>query len=68
MDYLTFEITDKEENCFALSCRNSIRGFSGYGEAWFNYSQIKLFIEDLLHLSELMDTKADLIGGQNKYR
>ncbi len=57
---------DREEYEVALTCHAFVNGFSGYGEGWFSISEVESLTHDLTKLSEHMEGKVELIGGQSK--
>ena len=57
---------DLEEYDAGLTGTLEVDGFRGYGEGWFNLSEIKEFIEKLNNIASSLEGEADLIGGHSE--
>ena len=57
---------DLEDYAAGLTGMLSINGFRGFGEGWFNLSEINQFIDKLEKLASNVSGNADLIAGQSK--
>ena len=64
-DYLKIT-ADREEYTIGLTGHLNLGGFSGFGEGWFNISDVQIFTANLLSLGHEMEGSADLIGTQSK--
>ena len=62
---LTINI-DLEDYDAGLTGTLSVNGFSGFGEGWFNLSDLNQFIAELEKLSLNVSGKAELVAGQSK--
>lgn len=65
MNQLTITI-DLEEYTAGLSGVFEANGFKGFGEGWFNLSDIKEFCDNLEKLANTLDGEAELVAGQSK--
>ena len=54
---------DREDCAVELSGSLQLKEFSGFGEGWFNSSDIKAFCSNLHELSRNMKGTAEIIGG-----
>lgn len=65
MNQLTLKI-DLEEYSAGLSGIFEADGFKGFGEGWFNLSDIKEFCDSFERLASTLDGKTELVAGQSK--
>jgi len=57
---------DRENYAVGLTGSIQIDGFSGFGEGWFNNSDVKEFCSNIQNLTNNMSGTAELIGSQSK--
>ena len=57
---------DLEEYTIGLNGQLKLNEFSGFGEAWFNFSEVTTFCKKLSELSQNMNGSVELIGYQSK--
>ena len=57
---------DREDYSVGLTGSLQLDGFSGFGEGWFNNSEVKEFCSSIQNLSNNMSGAAELIGSQSK--
>ena len=65
MNQLTIKI-DLEDYTAGLFIKINANGFSGFGEGWFNISEIIGFCRELESLDLNSDVKCELVAGQSK--
>jgi hypothetical protein len=65
MNQLTVTI-DLEEYSAGLSGVFEADGFKGFGEGWFNLSDIKEFCDSFEKLANTLDGETELVAGQSK--
>jgi len=65
MNQLTIKI-DLEDYTAGLFVKINANGFSGFGEGWFNTSEIIGFCRELESLDSNSDGKCELVAGQSK--
>ena len=65
MNQLTVKI-DLEEYSAGLLGVYDAGGFKGFGEGWFNLSEIKEFCDNLETLANSLDGETELVSGQSK--
>jgi len=59
-------VADLEDYAVGLTGTLQADGFTGFGEGWFNNSDVKEFCARVLHLATDMNGSAELIGSQTK--
>jgi len=57
---------DREDYAVGLKSYLNVNGFSGYGEGWFNNSDIKEFCSKLSSISVEMEGEAELLGTEKR--
>ena len=57
---------DREDYSIGLKGTLKLNGFSGYGEGWFNYIDVKEFCSKIEILTSNMSGETELIGSQSK--
>lgn len=57
---------DREDYAIGLTGKLDANGFSGFGEGWYNNSDVQSFCASLHSLSESMEGNATLLGTQSK--
>jgi hypothetical protein len=57
---------DREDYSVGLTGSLQIDGFSGFGEGWFNNSDVREFCSNVQNLTNNMSGAAELIGSQSK--
>ena len=55
---------DLEDYTAGLTGKLDLSGFSGYGEGWFNLSEIEKFCDSLEQVANNVEGTAELIAGQ----
>jgi hypothetical protein len=67
MDNNQLQVTiDLEDYDAGLTGKLTANGFSGFGEGWFNLSDIKQFADELEELALNVTGKTELVAGQSK--
>ena len=56
---------DREDYSIGLKGTLKLNGFSGYGEGWFNYIDVKEFCSKIEILTSNMSGETELIGSQS---
>ena len=59
-------VADLDDYSVGLTGTLSVNGFSGFGEGWFNTSDVKDFCDRLSRLATDMNGAVELIGSQSK--
>ena len=59
-------VADREDYAVGFTGTLNIDGFSGFGESWFNNSDVEEFSARLIHLATEMNGIAELVGSQSK--
>ena len=57
---------DRDDSTVGLTVSLQIDGFAGFGEGWFNNSEVKEFCSNIQKLTTKMSGTAELIGSQSK--
>ncbi|WP_412522534.1 hypothetical protein [Shewanella algae] len=62
---ITIDLED-DDGTAGLTGHLEAEGFKGFGEGWFNISEIKEFCNSFEQLASSLDGEAELIAGQSK--
>ena len=60
---LTITADIESDHTLALKAKVDVDGFSGYGEAWFNSSEVRKFITQIRDFNDTMENPPHLQGG-----
>ncbi|MBK1853308.1 hypothetical protein FE845_18325 [Marinobacter sp. 1-4A] len=66
MSQLSITIDLDDDGSAGLSGRFASQGFSGFGEGWFNLSEIREFCNGFEKLASTLEGETELIAGQSK--